>query len=59
VAFEFVFGHYVTKDSWATLLHDYDLRAGRLWLFDVIGIALAPALARAWRLHPLPRSSRR
>ncbi len=51
VVFEFGFGHYVNRDSWATLLHDYDLRAGRLWLFDIVGIALLPALARAWRLH--------
>ena len=51
VAFEFTFGHYVNQDSWATLAHDYDLRDGRLWLLDVIGIAAAPALARAWRLR--------
>ena len=51
VAFEFVFGQYVNQDSWATLVHDYDLRDGRLWLFDVIGIALAPVLARAWRFQ--------
>ena len=48
---EFGFGRYVNRDSWATLLNAYDLREGRLWLFDVIGIACAPALARAWRLH--------
>lgn len=51
MAFEFGFGRYVNRDSWATLLNAYDLRQGRLWLFDVIGIAFAPALARAWRLH--------
>jgi hypothetical protein len=51
VTFEFVFGHYVNRDSWAELLKAYDVRKGRLWLFDVIGIAAAPALARAWRLH--------
>ena len=44
-------GPDVTRWRCATLLHDYDLRAGRLWLFDVVGIALLPALARAWRLH--------
>ena len=35
VAFEFPVGHYVNKDSWAGLLHAYDLLDGRLWLLDV------------------------
>jgi hypothetical protein len=57
VIFEFLFGHYVNKDSWAKLLNDYDLTEGRLWIVDVIGIAAAPALARAWRLHENQRTS--
>jgi hypothetical protein len=56
VAFEFAFGHYVNKDSWSKLLEAYDLLDGRLWLLDVVGIAAAPALARAWRVR---RGSRR
>ena len=51
VTFEFGVGHYVNRNSWDRLLNDYDLRKGRLWLLDVFGIAAAPALARAWRLH--------
>jgi hypothetical protein len=51
VAFEFVFGRYVNKDSWSELLHAYNLPEGRLWLLDVLGIAAAPSLARAWRLR--------
>jgi hypothetical protein len=51
VVFELVFGHFVNGDSWATLLHAYDVLDGRLWLLDVLGIALAPAAARAWRLR--------
>lgn len=56
VAFEFLFGHYINKDSWSELLHAYDLLDGRLWLLDVLGIAAAPAAARAWRIrrHPDP-----
>jgi hypothetical protein len=58
VAFEFLFGHYVNKDSWSELLHAYNLLDGRLWLVDVLGIAAAPAVARAWRIRrsrPPPR----
>jgi hypothetical protein len=47
VAFEFLFFHYVGGQSWAQLLHDYDLTQGRIWGLVVCGIALAPALARA------------
>jgi hypothetical protein len=54
VTFEFLFGHYVNKDSWAELLHAYDLLDGRLWLVDVLGIAAAPSLARAWRIRRRP-----
>jgi hypothetical protein len=39
VAFEFLFGQYVIKDSWSKLLHAYNLLDGRLWLVDVLGIA--------------------
>lgn len=46
VAFEFGFGHYVAKQSWATLLADYDLRRGRLWPLVLAATAAAPALAR-------------
>ena len=55
VAFELGFGHYVAKESWADLRAAYDLRAGRLWALDVLGIALAPAAARWWN----GRTSRR
>jgi len=46
VAFEFGFGHYVAKQSWRTLLADYDLRHGRLWPLVLTATAAAPALAR-------------
>jgi hypothetical protein len=41
VLFEFGFGRYVAGDSWATLLHAYNLAEGRVWasvpLFTVVG----------------------
>ena len=49
VAFEFGFGHYVAKQSWQTLLADYDLRRGRLWPLVLVATAAAPAAARASR----------
>lgn len=48
VTFELTFGHFVAGDSWSDLLAAYDVSAGRLWTFDVLGIALAPAAARWW-----------
>ena len=41
ILFEFGFGRYVAGDSWATLLHAYNLAEGRVWasvpLFTVVG----------------------
>lgn len=51
VAFEFLFGHFVNKDTWSELLHACNLLDGRLWLLDVLGIAAAPGLARAWLIR--------
>jgi hypothetical protein len=42
VAFEFLFGHYVTKRSWNELLRDYNLFAGRVWLVIVVWVTIAP-----------------
>lgn len=42
VAFEFLFGHYVMGHAWKTLLHDYNLASGRLWVVVLIWIAIAP-----------------
>lgn len=49
VAFEFGFGHYVARQSWETLLADYDLRRGRLWPLVLVAIAAAPPTAREVR----------
>ncbi|MFC4785128.1 hypothetical protein ACT8ZV_11660 [Nocardioides sp. MAHUQ-72] len=48
VCFEFTFGHWVNHDSWSELVEAYDVMSGRWWTLDVVGIALAPAAARAW-----------
>jgi hypothetical protein len=42
VAFEFLFGHYVMGNAWERLFHDYNLRAGRVWVLVLIWITIAP-----------------
>jgi hypothetical protein len=44
VAFEFGFGHYIDGASWATLLADYDITRGNLWLLVLVTIGVAPAV---------------
>lgn len=46
VAFEFIVFHCVTGHSWAELLANYDLAAGRLWPLLLLWIALAPEVFR-------------
>jgi len=43
-AFEFLVGHYVFGHSWDTLLADYRVWEGRLWLLVLIATAIAPLL---------------
>jgi hypothetical protein len=42
VAFEFLFGRFVAGHSWARLVQDYNLLAGRLWILVLIWVAFAP-----------------
>lgn len=42
VLFEFGFDHYVVGNSWAALLADYDLLAGRVWVLVLVTLAVAP-----------------
>ena len=42
VLFEFVFGHYVMKNSWEKLLADYNIFKGRLWVVVLIWTTIAP-----------------
>jgi hypothetical protein len=42
VIFEFIFGHYVWKHPWGKLLHDYNIRKGRLWILVLVATLIAP-----------------
>lgn len=42
VAFEFGFGHYVAGDTWASLLGQYDVTAGRIWVLVPMFLLVAP-----------------
>ncbi len=42
VAFEFLFGHYVAGNTWERLLLDYNILTGRVWVFVLLWIAVAP-----------------
>ena len=44
VAFEFLFMHYVAGRGWDVLLHDYNLRAGRVWPLLLAWLIIAPPL---------------
>jgi hypothetical protein len=42
LVFEFLFGHFVARQPWRGLLHDYNLLAGRVWILIPLWVALAP-----------------
>jgi len=42
ILFEFVFGHYVMGHPWETLLTDYNLFKGKMWVLVLITTFLAP-----------------
>ena len=44
IGFEFLFGHYIAKQPWSKLLGDYNLLAGRVWLFVLLWIAVSPVV---------------
>ena len=44
LSFEFVAGHYLFRTPWSTLLADYNLLAGRLWILVLAATLIAPAL---------------
>lgn len=47
LSFEFGAGHFLFGKSWAVLLADYDLAAGRIWLLVPLVTVFAPYWA--WR----------
>jgi hypothetical protein len=42
VAFEFIFGRCVRGLEWSSLLHDYNIFAGRVWVAVLLWVAVAP-----------------
>jgi hypothetical protein len=46
ILFEFGFGHYVTRDSWAALLGAYNLAEGRVWAAVPVWTGVGPELIR-------------
>ena len=44
VTFEFIGGHYLFHTPWSTLLADYNVLDGRLWIVVLIATVAAPAL---------------
>lgn len=44
LAFEFLFGHYAAGHSWRRLLEEYNVLAGRPWVFVPLWVAIAPYL---------------
>ena len=44
ILFEFGFGHYLMGHPWSKLFHDYNLLAGRVWVFVLLWVAIAPWL---------------
>jgi len=49
LAFEFLFGHYASGLSWGTLLHDYNVPAGRVWVLVPVWVLVAPPLFFQWQ----------
>ncbi len=45
LAFEFLAGHYLFRTPWSTLLADYNLLAGRLWILVLAATLVAPVVA--------------
>jgi hypothetical protein len=44
LTFEFAAGHYLFRTPWPTLLADYNLLAGRLWVLVLVTTIAAPAI---------------
>lgn len=44
IAFEFGFGHFVVGHPWSRLFQDYNLAAGRVWIFVLLTLLIAPVI---------------
>jgi len=57
VAFEFLGGHFLFRRSWDLLLADYQIQAGRIWIFVLLSTLLSPPVAgRSLARNRLPAS---
>ena len=45
LAFEFLGGHFIFGKPWQTLLADYNLLAGRIWVMVLIVTLMTPVIA--------------
>jgi hypothetical protein len=52
MAFEFSFGLYVAHHSWQRLFQDYNIFAGRLWVFVLLAVAFLPLIV--FKIRSLP-----
>lgn len=49
LAFEFLAGHFLFGRPWGTLLADYDVTRGRIWLLALLATLLSPVIVhRRW-----------
>ncbi len=48
LAFEFLFGHFVSGLSWGKLLEDYNVARGRLWPLVLITTLVAAPVMQLW-----------
>lgn len=44
LAFEFLAGHYLFKNSWEKILNDYNIFKGRVWILIPIWVTILPYL---------------
>jgi hypothetical protein len=49
IVFEFGLGRFVARESWATLLKQYDLSRGNVWVLIPIWTAVGPTIMRGLR----------
>jgi hypothetical protein len=50
VLFEFSFGHFIAQHSYAKLLADYNILAGRIWLLVLLWLAISPVIFCYYRI---------
>ncbi len=52
LAFEFLGGHFLFGNSWTTLLADYNVLRGRVWILVLLTTLCAPIAAFVFRARP-------